>query len=126
MPRWPETGHIALALDIHEAVLPKLGLEYYLDETARHDPAARLRCLEDAAAKGWLGPRWPKLLAGIHSMFRRKDCPDFWPESLDAISGLTGQEALVLLHYGHIKLVHDGRGFKDSKAYVYSTYGFAR
>ena len=55
-----------------------------------------------------------------------RTAPDFWPESLDAISGLTGQEALVLLHYGHIKLVHDGRGFKDSKAYVYSTYGFAR
>jgi hypothetical protein len=125
MPRWPGVRHIALAVDFYEGLMPRVGLEYYLNKTVFDDPAVWQDPLAEAARRGWLHPRWPPLLAGIRARYGRRDAPRVWPAALAAAEDFSGREAVIALYFAHIKAVFDGAQFTGSKNYVYSTYDFA-
>ncbi len=124
MPRWADTGHVALALDFFNDILPTVGLEYYLRQTVWENPHIWDDCLDDIVQMGLMHPRWPSLLVGIRRIFHREENPDAWPPCLAAMSDLTGREALLALNLAHVKLLFDGNSFTHAKSYMYSTYHF--
>jgi hypothetical protein len=111
---------IDLDIDIGESILPKIGLECYLDKQPKFEPKWQL-FLDYLTEVGFCTSQKRDSLLAYPGYIRGKQSPDFFPNNLERISSFlgSGYEGVFFKGLHHIKVTYQESASLEAKAYLY-------
>jgi hypothetical protein len=116
---WMPSG-LTLCLDVGERVLPRVGVQYHIDENMKISTPRWIDFLDLLVARGLCLPaKRDGLVAWLGHMHERSH-PQVWPESLSRLSERLGPNTLsvFLRTISHIKVSYQPGLPLEAKAYI--------
>lgn len=113
------TDCIILSFDIGDTVLPRIGLECFLQKNPKDEPRWQL-FLNYLVEMGLCTPAKQTALLAWPGMFQEKSQPDLWTDNLNRDSYLLDRKAFSIFgkKIGHIKIVYQPDMHLQAKAYL--------
>jgi hypothetical protein len=116
---------ICLSYDIGEIILPRIGLECFLDKQPSDEPRWQL-FLDYLVDKGLCTASKKNAILAWTGFCQKSSQPDLWPKNLTWADSFLGSKALSIFsrEISHIKVVYQPNSALEAKVYLWFGHGW--